>query len=158
MGYIEENLVPGETVLAKAKLHWGGFVWPLTNVALGFLLVILPLASDDLAALSCIGWILFLAGLLVTARTAVSFFTTEFGLTDRRVIAKTGALRRESIEILLGKVESISVKQPIVGRLLGYGTIVVVGTGGTKQKFPNIADPMELRRRVHSQIADATPS
>lgn len=156
MGYIEENLVPGEIIILEARLHWGAFVWPAINILLGALLVILSLGSNALSDLSCIGWVIFPAGLLVVARTAISFFTTEFGLTDKRIIAKTGALRRESIEILLDKVESITVRQPITGRLLGYGSIVVAGSGGTKQKFLNIADPMELRKRINAQIAVAT--
>jgi len=154
MGYIEENLISGERLLYKAKLHWGAFVWPAINISLGFLIIILGFASDEALGLSCFGWIIMLSGLFLAARTGLSFISTEFGLTDRRIIAKTGIIRRDSLELMLSKVEGISVSQPIFGRLLGYGTIQVSGSGGTKQKFPNIAEPMELRRRVNDQLAN----
>ena len=83
----------------------------------------------------------------------VAYLTTEFALTNKRIIAKTGIIRRRSLELFLQKVESIGVDQPILGRLLDYGTIVVTGTGGTKEPFHNIASPMELRKHVYAQIS-----
>ncbi len=72
-------------------------------------------------------------------------------MTTRRVLIKVGVLRRRSLELLLSKVESIGVDQGIVGRLLGYGTIIVTGTGGTKEPFRMIAAPLEFRRMVQQQ-------
>ena len=95
---------------------------------------------------------LVICGALVAS--AVSrYLTTEFALTDRRIIAKTGLVRRVSLELLLQKVESIGVSQPLMGRLFNYGTIVVSGTGGTRQAFPNITEPMGLRNQVNTRIA-----
>jgi len=74
-------------------------------------------------------------------------------VTDKRVIAKTGFLDRRSVDLLLSKVESIGVNQPIMWRMFNYGTIVVVGTGGTEEGFPNIADPMDFRKCINTQIA-----
>jgi uncharacterized membrane protein YdbT with pleckstrin-like domain len=81
------------------------------------------------------------------------YLTTEFAVTDSRIIAKSGVLRRNSLELHLRKLESIDVSQPLMGRIFGYGTIVASGTGGTRQPFPNIADPMGLRNRINRQIA-----
>jgi uncharacterized membrane protein YdbT with pleckstrin-like domain len=78
--------------------------------------------------------------------------TTEFALTDKRIIAKTGLLQRHSLEIVLPKVESIRVIQPLIGRLLDYGTIVVVGTGGTAERFRFISHPHILRKRVNASL------
>ena len=81
-----------------------------------------------------------------------SYKTTEFAVTNKRVIAKTGWIRRRSLELLLTKVESIGVSQPIMGRVFNYGTITVVGTGGTREPFHNIVEPMGFRKRVNAQI------
>jgi len=155
LGYIEQNLMPGEQVILKAELHWAQFVGSAIRAGVGLLFLIASLAgSEDTRAVFCLfGWAFFLLGLLYAARTAVSYFTTEFAVTDKRVIAKTGFLDRRSVDLLLSKVESIGVNQPIMGRMFNYGTIVVVGTGGTEEGFPNIADPMDFRKCINTQIA-----
>jgi hypothetical protein len=71
---------------------------------------------------------------------------------SKRVLAKHGFIQRESIETLLSKVEAISVDQGIPGRVLGFGTIVLTGTGGTEESFPRIAAPLEFRRQIQSQV------
>jgi hypothetical protein len=91
--------------------------------------------------------ILRLLGVLVAFRSA------EFAVTNKRVLIKVGVLRRRSLEILLSKVETISVDQPILGRLLGYGSLTVGGTGGTKEVFHLIRGPLEFRRHVQEQAA-----
>jgi|APDOM4702015191_1054821.scaffolds.fasta_scaffold24733_3 uncharacterized membrane protein YdbT with pleckstrin-like domain len=75
--------------------------------------------------------------------------TSEFAVTSRRVIIKVGLVSRRTVELNLEKVESIGVEQTILGRILSYGTIVVVGTGGTKEPFRGIADPMGFRKAVN---------
>jgi len=49
-------------------------------------------------------------------------------------------------------VESIEVSETAIGRVLGYGTIVVIGTGGTSEPFHKIARPLEFRSQVQQQI------
>ena len=169
MGYVDENLMPGESILVRAKLHWGMFVGPSLVTGLGGLLVLffmlpqllqafVPAQDQSLDELTpitlmcCLAPYLLFAALLMGS-TAARYLSTEFALTDRRIIAKTGVFRRKSLELLLQKVESIGVSQPLVGRMLGYGTIVVSGTGGTRQSFPSIAEPMRLRNQINARIA-----
>ena len=98
--------------------------------------------------------LILIVGVLVTGLHAlVERMTSEFAVTNKRVLIKTGLIRRHSLETLLGKVESIGVSQSILGRILGFGTIVVSGTGGSKEPFHRIANPMMFRRRVQEQIA-----
>ena len=118
MGYVDDNLMAGEQVTHRTRLHWTIFV--------------------SLKALLT----LFVAPLVARA-------TSEFAVTNRRVIIKVGLVSRRTVELNLEKVESIGVEQTILGRILGYGTIVVVGTGGTKEPFRAIADPMGFRRAVN---------
>lgn len=155
MGYVEQALIPGEQVILKARLHWAIFVTPAIVAALGFLLFVVFVLDSEftLNGLLCLAFF-FLLVMPYIFRTVVSYFTTEFAVTDKRVIAKTGLLRRRSLELLLSKVESIGVNQPIMGRIFDYGTIVVVGTGGTKEGFPYIEGPMNFRKRINTLIEE----
>ena len=78
---------------------------------------------------------------------------TEMAVTNKRVIVKSGLADRRTIELLLPRIESIAVEEPALGRLLGYGTVIVRGTGGTPEVFPQIARPLEFREQVQRQIA-----
>ncbi len=118
MGYVEDNLMPGEQVTHRTRLHWTVFV----SLKALLTLLIAPLVARA---------------------------TSEFAVTNRRVVIKVGLVSRKTVELNLEKVESIGVEQTILGRILGYGTIVVVGTGGTKEPFLRIADPMGFRRAVN---------
>lgn len=74
-------------------------------------------------------------------------YTDEFAVTNRRVIVKTGLISRKTLEMNLSKIESVNVDQSIFGRLLGYGTITIIGTGGTRESFPNISEPILFRKK-----------
>ena len=155
MGYAEQNLMPGEEIIYKAKLHWALFLRPLGIFLIAFILILLAVGqkSDSSAGFwLCLAGLGFVLAFINTIAAIIVFTASEFALTNKRVIAKTGWLRRRSIELLLQKVESIVVNQSILGRMLNFGTIVVTGTGGTKEPFNNIAAPLELRKRVNAQI------
>ena len=97
------------------------------------------------------------AALLIVAAAIVAFAilkrsAVEIAVTDRRVMIKTRMFNRKSLEIMLAKVESIGIDEPTMGRLLGYGTVVVHGTGGTPEPFTRIARPSEFRRQVQEQV------
>ena len=137
--------MPGESVVYQAKLHWIVYAWAavLGGSGVVFLVAGAPAAAPGAILLAGI------AGLVAY----VKYVTSEFAVTDRRVLMKIGWIRRRSVETLLGKVEAIVVEQGIGGRLLDYGTIVVTGTGGTRERFDRIAAPLEFRRQVQAQIA-----
>ena len=78
---------------------------------------------------------------------------TEMAVTNKRVIVKSGLADRRTIELLLQRIESIAVEEPALGRLLGYGTVIVRGTGGTPEVFPQIASPLKFREQVQRQIS-----
>jgi len=150
MGYIEQNLAKGEHVIQRAHLHWVIFLWP----CFWAFFAIAQLASSQ----PVVPMVLFFAFIAVFMWTMalLNYYTSEFALTDRRIIAKTGIISRKSAELLMSKVESIQVDQPVIGRLLGYGTVTVVGTGGGRTPFRRIADPMTFRAAAQSIMDNAT--
>jgi len=98
-------------------------------------------------------------GLLLLAGAAVSVGgglirknSTEVAVSNRRVLIKTGFMSRKTIEVTLPKVESVGVDESVLGRMLGYGTVIVRRTGGTLESFSRIAHPAELCRQVQGQI------
>ncbi|WP_339837285.1 PH domain-containing protein [uncultured Flavobacterium sp.] len=95
-------------------------------------------------------WIIFCnlrAILTLFIAPVIDKYTDEFAITNKRVIIKTGLISRKTFEMNHSKIESINVEQGLLGRLLGYGTIRVVGSGGTKESFPKIQNPLEFRKK-----------
>lgn len=153
MSYVDQNLMPNEQVIYRAQIHWAMFLAPTLVMLIGLVFFGFLIVSRIVSGVFLLVAIFpFLIGLINFIGAIVTYLTTEFALTDKRVIAKTGALQRRSIELLLPKVESIAVTQPVFGRLLDYGTIVVTGTGGTKEIFRGVASPLELRNKVNAQL------
>ncbi len=103
------------------------------------------LMEGGAAALLACGIAALLAG--VIRRNA-----TEVAVTTRRVVVKQGLLSRKTIEMLLNKIETIEVSEPMAGRMLGYGSITIVGTGGTSEPFHKIAHPLQFRSAVQQQL------
>lgn len=146
MSYMRKNLLNSEQIIYETRLHWIVFLWPIIFAALG----VFMFGDPDTAPLASFFFILA----IVTAIAAfIQYKTSEFGVTNKRVMVKVGFIRRSSIEVLLQKIESINVDQGILGRMLGYGTIVISGTGGTKNTFKKISSPLELRRQAQEQLA-----
>jgi uncharacterized membrane protein YdbT with pleckstrin-like domain len=95
-------------------------------------------------------WIIFCnlkAVLTLFIVPLISKYTDEFAITNKRVIIKTGLISRKTFEMNHTKIESVNVDQGILGRMLGYGTIKIAGSGGTKEVFPNIQNPLEFRKK-----------
>jgi uncharacterized membrane protein YdbT with pleckstrin-like domain len=154
MGYIEENLTPGERIFYRTGLHW---IVLLVPGLFGGLLILLGL-STLIAALTTksggmTGVAFFIAGFgaLVIALAVMSRNATEMAVTNKRVVVKVGLLRKKTIELFMSKVESVGVEQGLLGRMLGYGSIVVRGTGGTAEPFRKVRSPLEFRRQVQQQ-------
>lgn len=74
-------------------------------------------------------------------------WTDEFVITNKRIICKTGIFSRRTLEMNLNKIESVNVDQGVFGCIFGFGTITIIGTGGTRESFPDIAQPTEFRKR-----------
>jgi uncharacterized membrane protein YdbT with pleckstrin-like domain len=142
MSYVEKSLIAGENVIYKTRLHWIVFAWPvlLTLAAIGFLIYGFTHVAEVIFALAVILWI---------ARYLV-YIASEFAVTTRRVIIKVGVMQRRTLELQLSKVEAIAVTQGILGQLFGCGSILVTGTGGTKESFANIGSPLEFRKALQA--------
>ena len=141
MGYIEANLLPGETVVQRARLHWIVFVKAIVVALIGLgLLLLQPI----------VGAVVIGVGILMAIPPWLERLTSEFGVTSKRVIIKVGLIQRRTLELLIRQVEAISVDQSLTGRMFNFGTITLSGTGGVRETFHNISNPLEFRRSIQS--------
>jgi uncharacterized membrane protein YdbT with pleckstrin-like domain len=166
MGYIEKTLIPGEHVVYRTRLHW---IVMFGHVVLGLLCLGLAaflfayavqhrqMPANDLHLFEWGGLAGLVIALIVFMMGSLRRNGTEMAVTNRRVVVKTGIASRRTVEMLLNKVETIEVSEPGLGRLLGYGSIVVIGTGGTSEPFHRMAHPLEFRTRVQQEIEQLRP-
>ena len=164
LSYIDSNLIPGEKVLFRTRLHT---VTILVHVLMGLVLDLIGIfcvysyatRKDDpqteLQAWLIAGLVLLVVGGVTVAYAILKLNATEMAVTNRRILIKTGFFSRRTVELLLVRVESILINEPFFGRMLGYGTVVIRGTGGTPEAFDCIARPKEFRRCVQEQIEAA---
>ena len=151
MSYIDGNLLEGEQVVFRTRLHWLLFMGPVLLVAF----VLLPIAWLLISGTwSNITWIPLVIAFLVLLAAFVKRQSSDFAVTNKRVMMKVGVFRTRSVELLLSKIEAVAVDQSLLGRVLGYGDIVVTGSGGTRELFSHIQSPLNFRRAVQS-VADA---
>ena len=168
MSYVQDNLMPNEEVLFTARIHPAIFLPSMVTFLITLIFFLLGLSwvatsnpsskPSDVSALGgvllCVSGPLLFYSILLGLQSLILIFTTEFAITNRRVIAKSGFIRRHTLEMLLAKIESVSVNQNILGRLLNFGTVTVTGTGGTKESFRAIVDPVGVRKKINQIIED----
>ena len=142
MAYVDSSLLPDEQIVYKATLHWTIF-WQCW--------VIILIGIVSLIFQPIVGGLIIFVGLLVGLRKFIEYKTSEFAVTTKRVIIKVGVFRRRTLELLLRQVEAISVEQTVLGRMLGFGSVTLTGTGGVREVFHNISSPLEFRKQIHSQ-------
>ena len=123
MSYIKKTLISDEKIVATFKLHW--------IVYLKYILL---------------WWLFFPIIWLIQA------LFIEYALTTKRVVSKEGVISRNTEEMRLAKAETIEVKQGILGRILGYGTVIVTGTGSSYVAFKTVADPLKVKRHIDAEL------
>lgn len=125
MSYIEESLSTGEEIRAIFKLHW-------------------------VAKLPMVLWIILIITIPLAIREWLKLHFTEMGVTNKRVILKTGIISRHSEEMKLSSIETVDIEQSILGRILGYGNVKVTGKGISDLVLTRINDPMDAKRKIES--------
>lgn len=131
MTYITQTLATDETLLAEGKISkWSLFHIYCAAVIFGVSIICLPIS----AMLLLYAWL--------------KIRSTEMGITSKRVIRKSGVIMRDTAEIRLAKVESVSVKQGFLGRIFGYGDVIISGSGGNDAVMRGVRDPLAFRGQV----------
>jgi uncharacterized membrane protein YdbT with pleckstrin-like domain len=150
--YIDEILQPGEKVLYSTNAHWMFYLpaigaWILALIFLivsGVAAAMPPLVLFCLAAAAVVA----LFALYLTFKAWFHRWTTETDVTNMRVVHKTGFIKRRSFEMALDKVESVDVDQSILGRILNYGDVTILGVGEGRESIRTIASPLAFRSAI----------
>jgi uncharacterized membrane protein YdbT with pleckstrin-like domain len=149
--YIDEILQPGEKVLYSTNAHW---IFYLPAIGVWIVVAIFLVASGlvMVPTLMLLSWacaaVLALAALYLTVKAWFHRWTTETDVTNMRVVHKTGFIKRRTFEMALDKVESVDVNQSILGRLLNYGDVTIMGVGEGKETITTIAAPLDFRSHI----------
>src|SRR5262245_37917240 len=152
MSYVKHVLLPDEKVRFITNVHWIKSVPAILLVLLGGGIYLGSLNATHLQTLvGIVGLVILAAGLVLLLHAWFTRWTTEIAVTDRRIIYKEGFIRRKTIEMHMDKVESVDVEQSILGRMLGYGDIVVRGVGTGFEPLRTIASAIEFRNHVTAE-------
>lgn len=128
-----------EKLIYECKIHWIIYVNPILMIFFGFIIFL---------DLSEFGVILALIGIIWLIFKIIYAWTTELAITEKSVIAKVGLIKRDTIELRINKVKSIRLHQNILARILGYGTVTVVGTGASSAPIKCIKRPVRFKKEL----------
>jgi uncharacterized membrane protein YdbT with pleckstrin-like domain len=149
--YIDEILQPGEKVLYSTNAHWMFYLPAIAAWILALVLLVLSRTTvTESIILLCLSAsaIVAIVALYWTVKAWFHRWTTETDVTNLRVVHKTGFIKRRTFEMSLDKVESVDVNQSILGRLLDYGDVTILGVGEGKQTISTIASPLAFRNSI----------
>lgn len=91
---------------------------------------------------------MFILGLYFFAHMMIVKATTEIAVTSERLIYKKGLIARMVGELNVDRIEGVSVRQGVLGRIFGYGNVIIRGMGVGEVVLPPIEAPIEFRRAV----------
>jgi len=148
--YIERNLMDDESLEHITRLHAIVLLAPAMIVSV--LAGTLSIVSDIPLAWYVVSFFLLLAAGRLLDRL-VLYLTSEFGITSKRVLGKTGLIRLNTVDIVLAKVEAIRINQSVLGRIFDFGDVLVTGTGGTVEVLSFIPDPQEFSKCIQEQLS-----
>jgi uncharacterized membrane protein YdbT with pleckstrin-like domain len=155
MSYVQRVLQPGEQVRHISSIHWIVY-WP--GVAVALLAVVTYWFSETRLLTGFwryTSYALALVAVVLLIQQWFRWWVTEIAVTNRRVIYKKGFIRRQTNEMNMDKVESVQVEQSILGRMLDYGTVTILGTGEGFETLRTIASPIELRNSITGTTHEA---
>ena len=161
-GYVEKTLATGEEIIHRANFNWTYSFMPVMWFAIGagvlamffFIQFAAGIPFDELR----VGWwsagIGAAAGAMLLINHLIILMTTEIVVTTTRFVYKTGLLARSTQEVSLNKIEEITLEQSIWGRILGFGKLVLRGTGVGVITLPDLDNPIRLRRIIENARSD----
>ena len=164
MGYVDQNLISGENVAYRARLHWILFVKPglIATVVIAFAVLLFYAANlTDRFSTQTLVWVgvgVFVIAAIPLLMALMKWNSAEFAVTNKRVVLKTGFVQSKTAEMFLNKIESVGVDQSIGGRIFGFGTIVIRGTGGSLEPFHRVSSPLRFRNEIQEQIGKSAES
>jgi hypothetical protein len=171
MMYVQQSLSPGEEIVCVGHFHWMYTLQAIMCMVWGLIgamvVIAIALAADshfgsavdpDAGTLDHIRQLhpgirlgaamVFLLGLLKFSHMMVVRASTEVAVTSSRIIYKRGLVARYVGELSIDRIEGVNVLQTVMGRIFGYGRIMVRGMGVGEVILPSLANPIEFRKAI----------
>jgi uncharacterized membrane protein YdbT with pleckstrin-like domain len=151
MAYYTQVLQPDETVKVVGRLHWSiyGRAVTVLAVAVASLVGAIWLADPTWQRNALLaGGVIGILGILLLLGAWIRRQATEIVVTDRRVIFKRGLLTRRTVEMNVSKIETVDVEQSLAGRIWGYGTLLIRGTGAGFEPLEGVGSPIQIRNAI----------
>lgn len=136
-------------ILFYGKLHWIIFIWPIAIFCIGIFLLSYPILQNA-------SYLFMLFGIIWFIVAYVNYYFSSLIVTETQIILSTGILVRQSANIPMTKIESIDIRQPIIGSIFHYGSIIIRGTGGTIYGINNLHHPLTCRRKIEQALQNLT--
>lgn len=150
MYFTEHNLMEDESLVRGTRLHPIVLLLPamMVSVLAGSLSIV-----HDIPVVFYVVALLVLGAAYRFLDRLILFMTSEFAVTSKRVLGKTGFIRLKTLDIVLAKVEAIRIDQTILGRVFDYGDVEVTGTGGTEEVLRFIPAPLDFSKAIQEQLS-----
>ena len=152
MKYIENTLIKDEKIIFSPKVHKIVYARPLIFLSI---FAILSLIGGFISSTTD-GWIV--SGVILSLVGVISFCSfiydllyykfIEMAITNKRVVIRTGIMSTSSEELQWNKIESIEIRQGILGRILNYGDIYFSGTGASFVRFADVQNPWKVKSQA----------
>jgi uncharacterized membrane protein YdbT with pleckstrin-like domain len=148
MSYIDQNLLPDERILFRTRKHWIIFFFPIVWV------IFSACATDYMRSnplLIKFDWAPWLLALIFWGQVGLNWVTSEFAVTNKRVMMREGFFYRHANEMRISAISQINVDQSLLGQMLGYG-VVSINAFGAYDGYSMIAQPFIFQKHVNEQL------
>jgi uncharacterized membrane protein YdbT with pleckstrin-like domain len=152
MSYIDKNLLPDEKILFRTRKHFMVFFFPAAWVLFSVYAVTFMQSNPILIKLD---WVPWLIALLLWSQVALDWVSSEFAVTNKRVMMREGFFTRHTNEMRISAISQVNVDQSLIGQMLNYGT-VSINAFGAYDAFSMVAHPFTFQKYVNEQLDKLT--
>ena len=157
--YTASTLTNGEEIELVGRLHYFALIIPFslttTTVFAWFAAMSYSrvVARYNSSILSFAIWLPVVALIIFTLVAWLKRNLVEMVCTNKRVVKRTGIINVTTEELNRERIESVEIRQSILGRLFNYGDILFSGTGTSKVVFHFINQPRLMKRVIDDVIS-----
>jgi uncharacterized membrane protein YdbT with pleckstrin-like domain len=142
-----------ERIVIDSRPHW----WFVTPAAAALVAVcvlgLVAVTRDWWDGVNLLIGVLLLAALGYFAVRYAKWISTNFVLTNDRVIYRFGVIAKKGVEIPLDKVNTVFFNQTIFGRIMGFGSLKIESASETgSDMFTDIRKPSLVQNEIYIQM------
>ena len=152
MSYIDRNLLPDERILFRTRKHIIIFLFPLLFLIFSIYAGVYIRSNPILVRLE---WAPWLVTAIWWAAVGIEYTTSEFAVTNKRLMMREGFFYRHALEMRLATISQVNIVQSLLGQLLDYGAIMI-NAFGANDSFSYIGKPYLFQKYVNEELDKLT--